>query len=914
MARPTASAATSKPPRAQSRTSSSTTPPTFLERFWEHVGSQPNTTALVSDSAQVTYGELGQRVAAMADALHHFGVRTGDRIGIYRERDGDAVIEIIAVLSCGATYVPIDLRSPATRLTALVAEADLTFVITSEFALPIIESNIAHDCVLLVSTLREFADRKRSERMAADPALVEDRSAFRAVDATSLAYIMHTSGSTGTPKGVPIAHANLASLLAAWDDVMGDTHERSGVATASPRSNHHRSLLLSSLSFDASVAELFWPLASGGTLVVAPDPAHAAFEVRLGAFIVRHRVTHLQCTPTRATLMLSDEEDRKALARIEHLVIGGEALPRVLAQALLQAGIQRLTNAYGPTEATVWATSCEVTPELLEATTSVVPVGRPLKGVSLLVVDERGVEVGLGEVGELVLGGPFVSEGYFQKPELCALSFADFAFSGVTMHGYRTGDLASRRSDGLLDFHGRIDHQVKIRGHRIELGEIEAILASDATVAHAAVCVDPNRSTELVAFVVAKDGASIDPVALGNRMRRRLPAVMIPRRFIVVDSLPKTTSEKVDRSRLVTELNSRTVEKTTVTESLDTLAEMMSDFSVVLDRDSVGPDEDFFELGGHSLLSVELVTRIETRTGIRVPIRNVLRAPTARQLNALVDGLRLLDATSPTGGDPSEDYTNLLVRFGRTSDQRSSRKLYLVHGASGNVLRFHAIARELKDLVEVIGVQAAGLEGNEVPDPTIAAMVGRYADLIERDNPGPTVELGGFSFGGLLALHLAAELFRRGKTLRSLVLIDSFESNEVSRSRAAKLVALADNARHRQGLSLVKFGQAALEGWTRRREWDQAATEVARSLGYNDLFDHNSRLLDTVETAPLVNAPALLVRSAVENPFRKRTYHQALHSPREVRQVWIRGKHDEIFSDGHLAELHAAIRNFLAHW
>ena len=880
---------------------------TVLERFWNQVATQPGKPALVSNDGTYTYGEMSRRVVATAEAFSELGVGPGDRVVLLRERDGDAVVTIMALLHCGAAYVPVDLRSPASRIAGIVHEADPAYIVVSPSAADLAEQVLGDADVILVPILDAMvADKLRQRVERGAPA--ESSCEAPLVSPDALSYIIYTSGSTGTPKGVPITNRNLSHLLTAWDGVMLGTHNTIP-AIAPPRDNNHRSLLLSSLSFDASVAELFWPLVSGGTLVVAPDPAHAAFEVPLGELIIRHNVTHMQCTPTRATLMLSDDDDRAALGSIAHLVIGGEALPTALARKLLQAGIGRLTNAYGPTEATVWATACDVTNDLVNESSSIVPVGSSLAGVWTTVLAESGVPARTDEVGELIVGGPFTSAGYFRNPELSAKSFGRFEFGGRLLHGYRTGDLVSKRSDGLLDFHGRMDHQVKIRGHRIELGEIEAILASDATVSHAAVCVDPNRPNELVAFVVPSDGHCIDPASLGNRMRRRLPEVMIPRRYVVVDGLPKTTSEKIDRTQLSRQLLP-TETRGALKESRDPLADMITDFSFVLDRDSVEADGDFFDLGGHSLISVELVARIEDRTGVRLPIRTILKAPTPRTLAALVEDSRQQNLV-PGSGPGSRNYANLLVRFNRTSEQKSVRKLYLVHGASGNVVRFHGVARAMTDIVELVGIQAAGLEGNEVPDENLESMVMRYADLIEKDNPGPTVELGGFSFGGLIAIHLGAELFFRGKTVRSLVLLDSFESNEVPSSVCGKLTALFENARHRNGLSILEFTRAAMEGWVRRSDWDRAGTEAALAMGYHDLFDHNVTLLRTAPPAPLVDAPALLLRSAVENPFRTRTYEQCMNSPSETTQVWIPAKHDELFARGTLDQVNDAIRAFL---
>jgi amino acid adenylation domain-containing protein len=868
---------------------------TFLDRFWAQVDAHANHEALTDVTTTYTYETLGQRVSGMAAQLRSLDLRSGSRVGVLLERNAEAVVAILAILECGAAYVPIDLRIPPERLVGLLENADLQRMIVGESAPAELLSIISAHTSSGALSLAEIAGIT-----TASPVLAFGTP--HPAKPTDLAYLIYTSGSTGIPKGVPISHANLHHLLSAWDDVMLDAGQP----------NSHRSLLLSSLSFDASVAELFWPLSTGGTLVVAPDPTSVAIDIPVGEIVRHHRVTHLQCTPTRATLMLADAEDRAAFKNISHLVIGGEAVPTLLAKDLLAAGVRRITNAYGPTEATVWATTCEIDADMLEMSPAVTPLGPPLRNVYIEVLDAHGTPVKGTETGELVLGGPLVSKGYYRNKPLTDERFGRFDFQGRRLHGYRTGDLVSRRPDGNLDFHGRVDHQVKIRGHRIELGEIEAVLATDATVQQAAVCVDPVHVGQLVAFVVARGSATPVPEDLQRRLRRRLPEVMVPSRYLVVADLPKTTSEKVDRPRLSEMIRERSIlsgqqtleptRRSTVTPSeLDLL---QADFAIVLNLPKVSSDDDFFALGGHSLQVVELVARIEARTGFRVPLRSMLLAPTPRLLGNHITGAKSIPDRN------TEDDARLIVRF-RSRVEATPRNLFLIHGAAGNVLRFRALARDLRDVVEVIGVQCAGLEGECEPDASLEQMVGRYADLIEGENRQEFVDLGGYSAGGLVALHVAAELRSRGKTIRSLVLLDSFESNVLEPSIPKRILSATRNARQREGRTVADFVRSARAGWSRRADWDHEGTAAAKSMGYQDLYDHQVRIMRGVRPAPLLDAPALLLRCAVESPLRTRTYNQALRCPSATRQVWIDCKHDELMTGETIEPVTRAMRTFL---
>ncbi len=829
---------------------------TFLDRFWRQVDLRSDHEALLSEDTSYTYEILGQRITETAAKLRDFNLGPGSRIGILLPRSGEAIVMILAILECGAAYVPIDVRIPPDRLVGLLENADLDCVIVGpnvQLELLSVLDRYRADSFLQLKVQEDFAPHAGLSRYVG----VEGAHRSNPAD---LAYLIYTSGSTGVPKGVPITHANLNHLLTAWDDVM----------LGSEKLNHHRSLLLSSLSFDASVVELFWPLSSGGTLVVAPDPSSTAFDIAVGEIVQRHRITHMQCTPTRATLMLADFDDRSSFRHISHLVIGGEAVPTLLARELLAAGVRRITNAYGPTEATVWATTFELDTNSLETAPAVAPLGPPLRNVYLEVLDSEGKPVNGTETGELVLGGPLVSKGYFRNKQLTEDRFGRFDFQGRRLNGYRTGDLVSRRPDGNLDFHGRVDHQVKIRGHRIELGEIEAVLATDATVQQAAVCLDPDHGGQLVAFVVARGAATPNSEDLQRRLRRRLPEVMVPTRYIVLADLPKTTSEKIDRVELVSIIRKHTVprEDTTLEIGFEAhtttgaLELMKSDFAVALDLASVGDDDDFFALGGHSLQVIELIARVEARTGVRVPLRKILMAATPRLLNDQINPSR----ATPSG--TSEDAaTRLVIRF-RNRVDANPRNLYLIHGAAGNVLRFRALAHDLRDVAEVIGIQCAGLEGECLPDDSLEAMLIRYADLIERDNRSDFVDLGGYSVGGIIALHLAAELKSRGKRIRSLVLLDSFESNILEPSLPKKLLSATRNARERDGRSVSQFVRSARAGWSRRADWDQTGTAAAQSMGYLDLYDHQVRVMRGVRPAPLLDAAALLLRCSVENPLR----------------------------------------------
>jgi amino acid adenylation domain-containing protein len=930
----------------------------------QHARGGSTQNALVEGSRSISYQDLAIRAERFAERLASYGIRRGDRVGISLLRTAETVVTILGIHLCGAAYVPLDPELPPHRLAMMSESADVALIVVDDDRnRPLWAAD--RECVSY------FAIATATATGVPEGARGED-----------LAYVIFTSGSTGKPKGVPITHDNLRGLLHAWDNVMGP--------------QKHVSLWLSALSFDASVAEIFWPLHAGGTLAITP-PARgpAGLGLSIGQLLCTHKVTHMQCTPTRAKMLLADPDDRAALAQIQHFVIGGEALPVALAKDLLAAGVQRLTNAYGPTEATVWATTFEVTNDSLQALgangnderTAVVPIGHPLDGVHVRILDEHGVEVAPGSVGELELAGVLVSPGYLHRsvqgdnpdrsdnparsenPALgdnaalgdnqarsenafrfvvisdapAALSVPKTPFdlalptTAITTENslthtttdtttnplaqptwtYRTGDLSQRLPHGELAFHGRVDAQVKIRGHRIELGEIEAVLMQHPNVQHAIVDLDrrhvavgesPNELIAAISLGNAEVVQRIDDPALTAELRAyvrsELPLVMVPRSIVAFTSLPLTTSGKLDRMAIQALLGGER-EKQSENSGVHDIASLVDDFRKVLPQRSghqITEDSNFFDCGGHSLFVVELVERLDRRLGVRVPLSALLRAPTPRQLHEAIDRHN------------SREY-NPIVRFASshepaTTKPAATRRVYVIHGAGGHVLRFQPVAKALADEVEIVGIQAIGVEGTEVPDVDLKTMAHRYADAIHAIDPGP-YELAGYSDGGIIAVHVAHLLEQRGATIRSLIFFDSFRPIPFPSNPVKRIANAVYNFAHRDGLPLTTWLRASLEGWRRRSEWDTEGAAALKRLGYNDVFDTIETAVRDGGPAPRVHAPALLVRTFTESPLRRRDYSVAYTSPDATTVSWVAGKHDELFYEPAANDLVKSVRVFL---
>ncbi|GAA2518370.1 non-ribosomal peptide synthetase [Winogradskya humida] len=531
------------------------------------------------------------------------------------------------------------------------------------------------------------------------------------------AYVIYTSGSTGRPKGVVVTQRNLESFLDALPLMPGE-----------------RLLAVTTLSFDISVLEILGTLRAGGTIVLAsPD------EVRdprlLAAMIERHKITAMQATPSLwAALLEASDTDLSSVRAL----VGGEALPASVA-ASLRSRAASVVNLYGPTEVTVWATSEAVAEDWNGS------IGRPLPGVSAYVLDGLLQAVPPGVAGELYLGGPQVARGYLGRPGLTATRFVA-GLDGARL--YRTGDLARWR-DGHLEYLGRTDHQVKVRGFRIELEEIEAVALSHPSVTRAVVVV---RGDRLVAYLtVAPEFSQASLTAL---FESSLPGYMIPAVCQVLGTLPLTPNGKVDRNALpeIT-LPATPVSETPRSRMEAAVARLMA---AVLGLESVGVHDDFFALGGHSLLLVRLATALRDELGADVPVARLFTAPTVAGV------ARLLDGETP-GGDGLAPVLSL-------SPGRHGTPLFCFAPASGLAWQFAGLKRFVD--APLIGLQSPLLAGGSLP-ATMTALAVEHADRIESAQPAGPVRLLGWSFGGALALCTAAELQGRGREVTFVGMLDA---------------------------------------------------------------------------------------------------------------------------------------------
>ncbi|WP_435823433.1 amino acid adenylation domain-containing protein, partial [Kitasatospora aureofaciens] len=684
------------------------------ELFARQVRALPDAVAVVAGGSELTYRELDLRSNRLARALVRQGVRPETPVAVLLERSAELVVAILAIIKAGGAYVPLDSRFPSSRIDLILRESGAALILTRE----------------VLTALTQSEPDSSAVEVPCDPG--------------QLAYIMYTSGSTGRPKGVAVTHRDVVghALTPEW---------RGG--------GHERVLMHSPTAFDLSTYELWVPLLGGGRIVVAP-PEQLDLDL-LQHTVTTHGVTGLWLTA--GLFRLVAEERPGLLAGVREVWTGGDVVSPAAAARVLAAcpGIE-VVNGYGPTEATTLATCHPV--RTLSANAASVPIGGPMANMRAYVLDDHLRPVPTGLVGELYLAGTGVARGYQGRPGLTAERFTADPYGPSGSRMYRTGDLAWWRPDGALEFAGRADHQVKLRGLRIEPGEIEAVLAGCPGVAQAAVVAREDRPGDkrLVAYLVPTSEGAPEPAELSGRLRRELPDYMVPAAFVTLDALPLTANGKLDRAALpAPEYGATGAGRGPRTPQEQLLCGL---FAEVLGRDQVSIDDGFFDLGGHSLLAARLASRVRETLGLELGLRMLFEAPT-------VAGL-----TERLVMDNPDDALDVVLPLRSTG---TGTPLFCIHPGGGISWSYSGLLNHIPPRHPVYAIQARGL-GRPEPLPTsYEEMAADYADQVQKIQPEGPYLLLGWSAGGLIAHALACELQSRGEPTALLAVLDAYPVKDV---------------------------------------------------------------------------------------------------------------------------------------
>ena len=709
----------------------------------------PDKTALIVNDERMSFRVLDETANRVAHYLKRTGIGPGDVVGVMLDRSPDLCVALIAVLKAGAAYLPIDPDYPHDRIAFMLSDSSARLLITSDkYA-----GRLAHETPeLLIGHALIESGPGTPERD--DPTDAPDSL----VTGNDLAYLLYTSGSTGQPKGVMIEHRNLVNLLYSVIDWPGITSDDVllGVTT---------------ISFDIASLELFLPLLTGATLVMADaqtaKDGRALLERLSDRRTAGESITFMQATPATYKILLAAGWETRLPLKI---LCCGEPMPNDLARQLIPR-CDTLWNMYGPTETTIYSTGTQITnPD------ERISIGRPIHNTQVHIVDEQFNPLPVGVVGEIYIAGDGVGRGYRNRPELTADRFMRNPFAEAGMM-YRTGDLGSFTETGAIHCLGRVDQQVKIRGYRIELGEIENTLCRIDDIGEAVVTAREDRPGDqrLVAYIVSNsrqlNGHAPVTTALPDQIRRwkrlagaTLPDYMIPGDFVVLSALPLTPNGKIDRRALpkptlATPVSDGQAGRPENAE--ETL--LLSIWADVLGRDGatravVSVLDDFFELGGHSLIAVQVMTRLEKEIGRRLPLSTLFEYPTIRQLASL------LRADKPTTAFKS------LVPI---RPQGSKVPIYIIHGIGLNLLYFKSLVAYMNAEQPIYGLQARGLDGTDEPLDSMESIAACYIAEVLDQNPLGPYAIAGYSFGGYVALEMARQLKAMGKEVKMLAMFDT---------------------------------------------------------------------------------------------------------------------------------------------
>lgn len=714
------------------------------ELFQAQVARTPDAVAVEFLGQRLSYRELDVRANRLANHLISLGVHPDDRVIVCMERGFDMVVAIMGTLKAGGAYVPVDPTYPVERQRYILDDSAPVVILTQAQIVDAWPENKTP----VIAMDRDSSAIARCSDQAPDRASI-------GLNPGHLAYVIYTSGSTGEPKGVQIEHRAICNHMM-W------------VAGALKLNADDRLLQKTSISFDASVCELFPPLDVGACLVLARpggerDPAYLAEELRMSA------ITVIQLVPTALATLL-DAGTFDAGKSLRCVVCGGEALEVQRAQALADVLPRvEIHNFYGPTEASIDVTSYKFqsgakTPDSVAGT---VPIGKPIDNMRIYVLDQMQQIVPVGVIGEIWIGGVGLARGYLNKPELTVERFiADPFYVGQRM--YRTGDLGRWLAGGVVECRGRNDIQVKIRGFRIELGEIEAQLASHEKVAFAAVVAREFASGDkrLVAYIVSADNAPTDQ-DLRDHLRRRLPEFMVPQHFVALNRMPLLPNGKINRKGLpaITDSHRGDVSQRAIPRD-DVERALCAIWQDVLGIDSVGLDENFFDLGGHSLKAMRLLARINHECGTATHVSRLFGAPTIRQLAAVI-------RTEVESAIVVRTQTEESCLVG-VQTQGARPPIFLVPGAGGEMFSLHHLSRVLGvdqplyslDLYQ-FGITEAERDGLSVED--IARRMIISVRQVQAKGPYRIV---GFSLGGQIAYEVAQQLSRSKDVVALIALLD----------------------------------------------------------------------------------------------------------------------------------------------
>jgi amino acid adenylation domain-containing protein len=681
----------------------------------------PNAIALEYNDTKISYQDLHSKVNQFAHYLEAQGVQSGDYIAVSYPRSPELVYSILAIIQCGAAYLPLDHQYPTKRIEYMLEDSEAKFLLTSKtlaLSLPKCSNTI------LIDDAMASLDQYPSTKLEQD------------VNPENVLYLLYTSGSTGKPKGAKITNRNIVNLFCSLVIEPGIKET-------------DRVPFISTISFDIASFELFFPLFKGATLVI-PEHETPSDGRLFNEMLDKEKISLVVATPTTYQMLLDAGWSKKLPIKIWCC---GEPLPAKLAKELIQRS-DELWTLYGPTEVTIFSSCKHIKDE-----ETIISVGGPIANMQYYIVDEHLNLLPAGTIGEIAIGGDGVGKGYLGKPELTAAKYIPNVFSTKKEAIlYLSGDIGKLLPSNEVMCLGRIDHQVKVRGHRIEIGEIEHVLTSIQGIKSAIVLA---KTDILVAFIVVdyQITTALDEIRLWRaELASQLPAFMVPHVFHILEKMPTTLNDKIDRKALLEyESNSESNQDYTGprTKEEKLVAEIWQES---LKKERIDIFSNFFEMGGHSIMAVNVMINVEKKTGIRIPLSSLFQYSTVEKFAKLLK----------TENEISSDYLVPIKPNG------SKIPLFIVHGGGLNILNFVHVINNLDENQPVYGLQGVGSNGYKNWFQSIEDMAACYIASIMEVNPDGPYAIAGFSFGGVVAFEMASQLKKQGKTVSLIALLDTY--------------------------------------------------------------------------------------------------------------------------------------------
>ncbi|ACC81024.1 non-ribosomal peptide synthetase [Nostoc punctiforme] len=699
---------------------------TLVELFEAQVAKNPDNLALVFESQSLTYQQLNQKVNQLAYYLiQNHQVQPDTLIGICVERSLEMIVGVLGILKAGGAYVPIDPNYPQERIKFMLEDSGTSVLLTQSFVkhqLPLGE--LKYTCQVI------FLDKAIFSLQ-----LTDNPSSQSTPD--SLAYVIYTSGSTGLPKGVMIEHRAIVNLSLAW-------------AKTFQVKQNSRLLQFGSFSFDLSIGEIATTLTTGACLYLAKKETLLPSQI-LVDFLTHHKISHSFLSPSALSVL-----PQATLPDLQCLTVGGEACPAELVTQWATTG-RCFFNCYGPTESTVNAALAMLAAgiALCHPNGKKPPIGQPLSNIRIYILDPHNQPLPPGIPGELCIAGVGLARGYLNRPDLTAQQFIEVELFGKVERIYKTGDLARWKSDGNLEYLGRIDNQIKLRGFRIELGEIESILLQHPLVKEAIATLYKTESNQsLIAYVT---GINNDlSRQLKNHLKSRLPDYMIPAQIIILDQLPLTPNGKIDRKALPAP--NGVIEGLYESPRNEVEQKLTQVWCAVLERQEIGIHDNFFDLGGHSLLAIKLLNNIQQVFEQQLSLSSLFQNPTIAQLAEQLCNTEVQQL--------NPDLLSLQPQGDATS-------LFFLPGANGHGFYFRDLAINLGTERPVYGLETPGRDGLSALPESVAAHANQLIDVLRQQQAQGPYILAGYSSGCAVAFEIASQLEQQGETVSLVAILDA---------------------------------------------------------------------------------------------------------------------------------------------